>query len=226
MPAINAFSVATQQRRLPTEMTSSQSNGPVEAAFVDEILVERARQGSIDAFRQIVDRYKVKMFRIAYDMTGNRHDAEDVCQEIFLKAHRSLHRFRGEAKLGTWLYRIAVNACYDHRSRKSFSAMKPHAEFEDNVEVAAMFQEHTSHDPEKKAESSITQMHIDKALKSLAPRERSIFVLRHYNDMPLKEIAATLRISEGAVKSILFRALKHLQRKLAFYRQDLGMEEA
>lgn len=104
--------------------------------------------------------------------------------------------------------------------------MKPQAEFEDNREVPAMFHGHSSNNPEQEAESSITQMHIDKALKSLAPRERSIFVLRHYNDMPLKEIAATLRISEGAVKSILFRALKRLQRELAFYRRDLGMEEA
>lgn len=208
-------------------MTSSRTqHSTVEATLEDQILVERVRQGSIDAFRQIVDRYKVTMYRIAYDMTGNRHDAEDVCQEVFLKAHRSLAQFRGDAKLSTWLHRIAINACYDHRSRKSFSTMKPQADFDDNAQAPAMFQEHASHNPERSAESSMTQMHIEKALKNLSPRERSIFVLRHYNDMPLKEIAGTLRISEGAVKSILFRALKHLQKELAFYRQDLGMEEA
>ena len=104
--------------------------------------------------------------------------------------------------------------------------MKPHADFDDNGQVPVMFQEHASHNPERSAESSITQMHIEKALNNLSPRERSVFVLRHYNDMPLKEIAETLRISEGAVKSMLFRALKRLQKELAFYRQDLGLEEA
>jgi RNA polymerase sigma-70 factor (ECF subfamily) len=192
----------------------------------DKIVVERAKQGDLAAFRQIVDRYKVTIYRIAYDMTGNRHDAEDLCQEVFLKAHRSLSQFRGDAKLSTWLHRIAINACYDHRSRKSFSTMKPHADFDDNGQVPVMFQEHALHNPERSAESSITQMHIEKALNNLSPRERSVFVLRHYNDMPLKEIAETLRISEGAVKSMLFRALKRLQKELAFYRQDLGLEKA
>ena len=157
-------------------------------------------------------------------MTGNRHDAEDICQEVLLKAYRSLGRFRGESKLSTWLYRVAINACYDHRSRKSFSAMKPQAEFEHNGRATAMFHEHASNDPERSTESSLAQVHIENALKNISPRERSIFVLRHYNDMPLKEIAVTLRISEGAVKSILFRALKRLQKELSFYRQDLGLE--
>lgn len=103
--------------------------------------------------------------------------------------------------------------------------MKPHAEFDDSGHANAMFQEHASQNPERSAESSVTQRHIEKALNNLSPRERSVFVLRHYNDMPLKEIAETLRISEGAVKSMLFRALKRLQKELAFYRQDLGMEE-
>ncbi len=165
------------------------------------------------------------MFRLAYDMTGNRHDAEDVCQEIFLKAHRSMHLFRGEAKLSTWLHRIAINACYDHRSRKSFSSMRPAELMEHEEGQHAMFHEHASQDPERRAESRIMQMHIERALTSLTPRERSIFVLRHYHDLPLKEIAVTLEISEGTVKSILFRALKRLQKELAFYRGDLGLEE-
>lgn len=198
----------------------------MEAALEDKSLVERANRGDLEAFRQIVDRHKVAMFRIAYDMTGNRHDAEDICQEIFLKAHRSLSKFRGDAKLSTWLHRIAINACYDHRSRKSFSTMKPQDVFEEKGAAPALFQESASHDPERRAESRIIQMHIERALTNLSPRERSIFVLRHYNDMPLKDIASTLRISEGTVKSILFRALKRLQKELAFYRHDLGLEES
>jgi len=102
--------------------------------------------------------------------------------------------------------------------------MKAQGEFEDTGTATAMFHGHPSHDPERATESSIAQSHIENALKSLSPRERSIFVLRHYSDMPLKEIALTLKISEGTVKSILFRALKRLQKELSFYRQDLGLE--
>lgn len=191
----------------------------------EQLLVEQARNRDLQAFRQIVDRYKLTVYRIAYDMTGNRHDSEDICQEVFLKAYRALPQFRGASKLSTWLYRIAVNACYDFRSRKSFTAMKSRDDLEQEGYEQPMFQSHASHHPEQRAESSVMQMHIEQALTKLSPRERSIFVLRHYNDLPLKEIAGTLRISEGTVKSILFRALKRLQKELAFYRHDLGMEE-
>ena len=190
----------------------------------EQILVERARRNDLQAFRQIVDRYKQTVYRIAYDMTGNRHDAEDVSQEVFLKAYRSIHQFRGAAKLSTWLYRITVNACYDHRSRKSFSVMKPHEDPEQQGEHTPMFQDN-SHQPEQSAEARIMQEHIEQALQKLSPRERSIFVLRHYNDLPLKDIAVVLKISEGTVKSLLFRALKRLQKELAFYRSELGLEE-
>ena len=82
-----------------------------------------------------------------------------------------------------------------------------------------------SHQPDQSAEARIMQEHIEQALEKLSPRERSIFVLRHYNDLPLKEIAGILKISEGTVKSLLFRALKRLQKELAFYRSELGLEE-
>ena len=88
-----------------------------------------------------------------------------------------------------------------------------------------MFQGHSSHDPEAAAEGKVIQTHIEAALEKLTARERSIFVMRHYNDLSLKEIARILTISEGTVKSMLFRALKRLQHELEFYRKDLGMEK-
>lgn len=192
----------------------------------EQFLVDRARHNDLQAFRQIVDRYKTTVYRIAYDMTGNRHDSEDICQEVFLKAYRSLGKFRGASKLSTWLYRITVNVCYDHRSRKSFTSMKTRDDLEQSAQEAPLFHGNASNHPEQTAEASVMQMHIERALTKLSPRERSIFVLRHYSDLQLKEIAETLGISEGAVKSILFRALKRLQKELAFYRSDLGLEKA
>ncbi len=187
-------------------------------------LVEKARQGDLEAFRAIVDEHKQTVLRLAYDMTGNRHDAEDISQEVFIKAFRSLDRFRGEAKMSTWLYRITVNACYDYRSKKDWTSMKPTDRLGES-DGKPLFHEQASNNPEASAEGGVIQKHIDRALEKLTPRERSVFVMRHYSDLSLKEIAAILKISEGTVKSMLFRALKRLQRELHFYRTDLGLEE-
>lgn len=192
--------------------------------MTDQGLVEKARQGDLAAFRAIVDDHKQTVFRIAYDMTGNRHDAEDISQEVFLKAYRSLGQFRGDAKMSTWLYRITVNACYDYRSKKAWTSMKPAGKFEEN-NGAPLFHENASNNPESSAEGRVIQAHIDRALEKLTARERSVFVMRHYSDLSLKEIAMILKISEGTVKSMLFRALKRLQKELHFYRTDLGLEE-
>jgi RNA polymerase sigma-70 factor (ECF subfamily) len=191
----------------------------------DKELVEKTSQGDLAAFRAIVDEHKRNVFRLAFDMTGNRHDAEDISQEVFLKAYRSLSQFRGESKISTWLYRITVNACYDHRSKKAWTSMKPTDRFEEK-DGSPLFHEHASNNPQTTAESRVIQGHIDRALDKLTARERSVFVMRHYSDLSMKEIAMVLKISEGTVKSMLFRALKRLQRELHFYRADLGLEEA
>ena len=83
----------------------------------DRILVERAREGNRDAFGALIERHKKKIYAVALDMTGDHHDAEDISQDVSLKAFRSLRRFRGSASVSTWLYRMTVNTCID-RSRK------------------------------------------------------------------------------------------------------------
>lgn len=191
--------------------------------MTDQELVRRAREGDLAAFRTIVDQNKLAVFRLAYDLTGNRHDAEDISQEVFVKAYRSLDRFRGEAKLSSWLYRITVNASHDHRSRKTWSTMRPDGQLEESDETP-MFHGHPGDNPEAAAEGNVIQGHIEAALERLTPRERTIFTLRHYQDLSLREIAGILKISEGTVKSMLFRALKRLQKELQFYRKDLGVQ--
>jgi len=81
----------------------------------EQLLIDRAQQGDRDSFRQLVERSNLYVYRLAYDLTGNRHDAEDVSQEVFIRAYRSLAGFRREAKWSTWLYRITVNLCLEHR---------------------------------------------------------------------------------------------------------------
>jgi RNA polymerase sigma-70 factor, ECF subfamily len=107
---------------------------------------------------------------------------------------------------------------------------KKHAvQFDDELEASAMMTtergNHPAPSPETSAEAGVMQQHIERALESLSPQERSVFVLRHYNDLPLKEIAATLEIAEGTVKAYLFRAIKRLQKELKFYGPEFGLEE-
>jgi RNA polymerase sigma-70 factor (ECF subfamily) len=192
---------------------------------IDEhLLVEQARKGEKNAFRQLVELYKVKIYRLAYDLTGNGMDAEDLSQDVFLKAYRSLDKFRGDAKFGTWLYRITVNTCLDHRSKKSLSMITPITITQHEDDSSPLEQAGSSILPDRAAEASLIQNNIERALEQLTPREKTVFMLRHYHDLPLKEIAETLDISLGSVKTLLFRAIRRLQNELSMYREELGTE--
>jgi RNA polymerase sigma-70 factor (ECF subfamily) len=190
----------------------------------EQLLIERAQRGEMDAFRDLVERSKINVYRLAYDLTGNRHDAEDLSQDVFIKAYRSLQKFRGDAKWSTWLYRITVNTCMDQRKLKSYTHMTYKNDIENESEAVTHDDQHKSVRPDRAAEAGLIQQHIEQALNQLSTQERAVFVLRHYNDLPLKQIAETLDIAEGTVKSFLFRAVQRLQKELAFYRNDLGLE--
>jgi len=193
---------------------------------IDEnILLDRAKAGDLNAFREVVDLHKERVYRAAYDMVGTREDAEDVCQEVFLKAYRSLDGFRGESKVSTWLYRITMNACHDLMSRKAYKTTRPSDDLEHPASGDPMFHDRRSSSPGTRAEASVIGEHIEQALGTLTPRERSVFVLRHYEDLSMKEIAGILKITDGTVRSTLFRALQRLQKELSQYKPDLGLEE-
>ena len=190
----------------------------------EQVLIGRAQLGDMEAFRELVELAKVNVYRLAYDLTGNPHDAEDLSQEVFLKAFRSLPGFRGEAKWSTWLYRITVNASYDQRKKTPRGLMV----YRNNIaedDAPLEYPDHRSDRPDRSAESSLIQEHIENALGRLKPQERSVFVLRHYHDLPLKQIAEMMSIAEGTVKSYLFRAVHRLQQELAFYKKEIGMGE-
>ena len=188
----------------------------------DQILIERAREGDRVAFRALVERYKKKVYAVALDMTGDHHYAEDISQDVFLKAFVSLPRFRGRASVNTWLYRMTVNTCIDRSRKKAWNAIKPKgAVIDENIQQNKHSQNTLSH-PENELERALLQQHIWRALDSLTQRERAVFVLRHYHALRVKEIADCLNVTEGTIKSTLFRALKRLQKKMAPYgRRDI-----
>lgn len=177
----------------------------------EQLLIRRAREGDMEAFRELVESAKGGIFRLAFDLTGSRDDAEDLSQEAFVKAYKSLASFRGEARWSTWLYRITVNTYLDEKKDKVRSIMEHSDSTEEHAKGNAIT-------PEQAAEAQMIKENIENALASLTPRERSVFVLRHYHDLPLKQIALTLEITEGTVKALLFRALGRLQSELSFYR--------
>ncbi len=183
----------------------------------EQELISRAQQGDTGAFQEIVDRYKRQVYYLALDLTGNHHDAEDLSQEVLVKAYTSLHKFRGESKISSWLHRIAVNAHLDERRKKSLTLLRTSDELNESLTMHSVAGSTFETDPEKKIERSKMQEHIDQALQTLTQRERTIFVLRHYHEHALKEIAEMLDLSEGTIKSFLFRAIKKLQKALSQY---------
>jgi RNA polymerase sigma-70 factor (ECF subfamily) len=190
----------------------------------ERALISRAQSGETEAFRILVERSSVNMYRLAYDLMGNKFDAEDVVQEAYIKAYRSLHQFRGDAKWSSWLYRITVNLCYDHHKSKSRKMIEYRGELQEDETMETSNAMPTNFSPYDSLEASVIREHIEQALQKLSTRERAVFVLRHYHDLPIKQIAGTLGISEGTTKSLLFRSIQKLQQQLSFYRTEPCME--
>ena len=185
-----------------------------------ETLVAEPNQRKTEpgTFRDLVEQYKRPLYALAYDLTGNHHDAEDLSQDVFVKAYRGMADFRGEAQVYSWLYRIAVNTYLNKRRKKALRFRQLWDDFSQTPPGHG-----GERGPDQHAEADRMRRHVDAALKGLSPRERSAFVLRHYQDLSLKEVSTVMEVAEGTVKSLLFRAVKKLQRSLAFYREDLGL---
>ena len=189
---------------------------------IEAQLIQRLQAGEISAFRELVETHKQRVFALAHDLTGNVQDAEDLSQEAFIKVYRSIGGFRGESKLSSWIYRIVVNLALNRRRKKAVSEMELRESFDGDDRHAPHFAEDDG-DPERATQAAFIRRDLRRALDKLPQQQRTIFVLRHDHDLPLQQISAVLKISEGTVKSQLFRALRKMQEHLAFYKADLGM---
>lgn len=182
--------------------------------WTDSAAAEEARQGNQQAFRVLVERHSQSIFRLAFRMTGNEQDAEDVVQETFLRAYKQLHRFDGRAAFGTWLYRIGANCSLDlMRARKSRNEQQTSTGDEPGAQwlerIAAR-----DPSPERLTHSGQIADLIEPALKKLTETERTAFVLRHYQGCDIEEIARTLGVEANAAKHSVFRAVQKLRRAL------------
>jgi RNA polymerase sigma-70 factor (ECF subfamily) len=176
--------------------------------------IEQAQAGDKNAFRKLVELYQRRIFAFCYDLTGSAQDAEDLSQEVFVKMWKNLDSFRSEAKLGSWLYRIAVNAWIDTGRKKNVKVHRAMQELEDETMPFATAHPNAGENPLQAVESNLVQQEILHALDALTAKERAVFTLRHYDDLKLDVIGDRLGVTTGTVKSLLFRAVQKLQKEL------------
>jgi RNA polymerase sigma-70 factor, ECF subfamily len=182
--------------------------------WTDSAAAEEARKGNQHAFRVLVERHSRPVFRLAFRMTGNEQDAEDVVQESFLRAFRQIQSFDGRSAFGTWLYRIAANCSLDLlRARKirEDRRVSPTEEesfgWLENVATSAP-------SPERLTQSGQIASLLRPALAQLSDMERTAFILRHYEGCDIDQISQVLGVKANAAKHTVFRAVQKLRRAL------------
>jgi len=184
----------------------------------DATQVTLAMRGDQDAYRILVERHSRSLFRLAYRMTGNEQDAEEVVQEALLRAYRRLDKFEARSNFGTWVYRIAVNCSLDlMRKRKTEMEQRavPSKHEQDGDRPTAMdLAESHAPAPDRLALSVELREQVRKAMLELSPVERTAFVLRHYEGRSIEEIGAVLGLNAGSTKNSVFRAVQKLRRYL------------
>ena len=179
----------------------------------DAVAVARAQSGDQDAFGVLVERHSVRLFQMAYRMTGNEQDAEDVVQETFLRAYKQLNRFESRAGFGTWLHRIAANCSLDFlRKRKRQDQQVDPVELEAEGPTSTI----SSHAPPPDDQVFLleVQQKVEGVLDQLTPMERTAFVLRHFEGRSIEEIGRALGIGPSATKQSIFRAVQKMRRSL------------
>lgn len=174
-------------------------------------LILKAQNGNLQAFKMLVEQNKMNIYQLAYNLTRNKEDAEDVTQEVFIKAFRSISKFRGDSKFSTWLYRITVNTSLSLKKRYKIVDIKS----EENMDLAYKSELNQNHsiefNPEKLAESMFIKKHINNALSKLSKLEKTVFVLKNYDELNYDEIQTITNLKSGTLRSLNFRAIKKLQ---------------
>ena len=184
----------------------------------EQLLISRARTGSQEAFRVLVERHMKHAYNVAFGFVGNHEDAADVAQEAFVRAHRGLSSFREEAEFGTWLHRIVLNLAMNRVKRNRTRAEREVHE----AHPAALRAADDGESAGGPAVGEDVRGHIERALHELPTLQRAVVILRHMDGLSTKQVSRILRCSEGTVKTHLFRGLKKLREKLDYLQEDLA----
>ncbi len=182
------------------------SNMDIMTPQAETLLIQRFKEGDLSTFKQIVQVHQDRIYNLCQYMLGNPQDAEDAAQEVFIKAYRKLKDFRPESSLYTWLYRIGVNTCLDHKKKSRTEPIK-HQSMDEDLPS-------TEPSPENRYESKEIGQTIQSALQQLPKHSRAVIVLREIEGLSYEETAGVLHISLGTVKSRISRAREEMRQLL------------
>jgi len=187
---------------------------PAQADVSELELVRQCQTGSAEAFDELVTRYRTRVFAMIYNMVHNEQDAWDLAQDSFVKAWRSIKRFRGRSSFYTWIYRIVINVTIDWLRKKQIKGAG--VEFDEAIQLtqidpASRTAPKADPLPHARMERSEIRARIDEAIKQLSPDHRAVILMKEIEEMQYHEIAETLGCSIGTVMSRLFYARRKLQ---------------
>jgi RNA polymerase sigma-70 factor (ECF subfamily) len=180
----------------------------------DHAIVRAVLAGDKDAYGALVTRHSQNVFRVAFRITGDEADADEVVQEAFLRGYQRLEGFESRSEFGTWIYRIAVNCALNMINKRKVEATYQIGEETDPLQQQVQVAD-SSAGPERTLLSREIESLQAEAMKHLTATERTAFTLRHMEDRSTTEIAAALEIAPNAAKQAVFRAVQKLRRSLA-----------
>ena len=193
------------------EALDNEQQGPT-----DDELVLKAQQGDVHAFDELVERYHGKIYGLTYNMTSNREDAEDLTQEVFVKAFQALPRFKGKSSFYTWIYRIAVNKTINYRKKRNRKRALSLDQFDQEIKTDEVYHDLTSKgSPLRNLSLTELQKKMNEALLTLSEKHRTVIVLHDMQGIPHEEIAKMVGASVGTIRSRLFYARRQMQAELA-----------
>ena len=178
----------------------------------DVAYIRQVQAGDRDAFRVLVERHSRTIFRVAFRVTGNEGDAEEIVQETFLRAYKAIGGFESRSNFSTWLCRIAINCSLDLVGQRK--PTQPLSGTDEEGEDFELQIPSGAPSPERHVLSAEARDRVQSAMGQLSPVERTAFVLRHFEGRSIEEISSVLKIKDGAAKNTIFRAVQKLRRVL------------
>lgn len=180
----------------------------------DHELLSKIANGDLTALRQLFEKYKDSIFNLCYRFTKNRQEAEDLCQDVFLKIYHSASNFRGQSHPSTWVYRITVNLCLNHNRRKNRFLWIPLENEEQPIPLNSSHDNSEENDPHDQLEKAERERIVQQAILKLPRKQCIALILQRYEGLTIKEIAEVMNCSELSVQSRLARARENLAKKL------------